>query len=139
MAPVGADKEADVREILTPNAPVPAGHYSQAMVHGGVVYVAGQLPIDPQAGRGTVGAIEDQTKQALRNVSAILEAAGSSLDRVLKTTVYIADITLWDRVNAMYARVFGDHRPARSVVPTRELHYGYQIEIEAIAAVSEGV
>ncbi len=128
-----------MRKIFTLSAPAPAGHYVQAMVHDGVVYVAGQLPIDPQAGRGSVGAIEDQTEQALRNVAAILEAAGSSLDRVIKTTVYIADITLWDRVNAVYARVFGDHRPARAVVPTRELHHGFQIEIEAIAAVDEGL
>ena len=128
-----------MREISTPNAPAPAGHYAQAMVHSGVVYVAGQLPIDPQAGRGAVGGIEGQTEQALRNVAAILEAAGSSLDRVIKTTVYIADISLWDRVNAVYARMFGDHFPARAVVPTRELHHGFQIEIEAIAATSEGL
>jgi len=122
--------------VSTPNAPAPAGHYSQAIVHGGVVYVAGQLPIDPQTGEKRTGPIEEQAEQALKNVAAILRAAGSGLDRVLKVTVYVSDITLWDRVNAVYARVFGDHRPARAVVPTRELHYGFQVEIEAIAAVS---
>ena len=91
-----------------------------------------------QAG-GAVGGIEGQTKQALRNVAAILKAAGSSLDRVIKTTVYIADMSLWNRVNVMYARMFGDHCPARAMVPTRELHHGFQIEIEAIAATSEGL
>lgn len=82
-----------------------------------------------------MGSIEEQTERALRNVEAILEAAGSSLSQVLKTTVYISDIALWDRVNAVYARFFGNHRPARAVVPTRELHFGFQIEIEAIASV----
>ena len=123
--------------VSTPNAPAPAGHYSQAIVHGGVVYVAGQLPIDPQTGEKRTGSIEEQAEQALRNVAAILRAAGSGLDQVLKVTVYVSDITLWDRVNAVYARAFGDHRPARAVVPTRDLHYGFQVEIEAIAAVGE--
>ncbi|GAB4404747.1 MAG: RidA family protein [Anaerolineales bacterium] len=120
--------------ISTPNAPTPAGHYAQAIVHNGLVFVSGQLPIDPSTGEKRVGSIEEQTEQALRNVEAILRAAGSSLNKVLKTTVYISDIALWDRVNAVYARFFGDHRPARAVVPTRELHFGFQIEIEAIAA-----
>jgi 2-iminobutanoate/2-iminopropanoate deaminase len=123
--------------VSTHNAPAPAGHYSQAIVHGGVVYVAGQLPIDPRTGEKRTGSIEEQAEQALRNVAAVLRAAGSGLDQVLKVTVYVSDISLWDRVNAVYARVFGDHRPARAVVPTRELHYGFQVEIEAIAAVGE--
>jgi 2-iminobutanoate/2-iminopropanoate deaminase len=123
--------------ISTSNAPAPAGHYSQAIVHDGVVYVAGQLPIDPQTGEKRIGSIEAQTEQALSNVAAILSAAGSSLDRVLKVTVYVSDISLWNRVDAVYARVFGNHRPARAVVPTRDLHYGFQIEVEAIAAVGE--
>ena len=129
-----------MNEILTPNAPPPAGHYAQAVVHNGLVFVSGQLPIDPQnteTGPGPAGAIEEQAERALSNVRAILQAAGSDLDCVLKTTVYISDIALWGRVNAVYARFFGDHRPARAVVPTRDLHYGYQIEIEAVAAVKE--
>lgn len=121
--------------IFTPHAPTPAGHYAQAIVHGGIVYVAGQLAIDPATGEKRLGAIEEQTEQALRNVAAILEAAGSDLAHVLKTTVYIADISLWPRVNAVYAQIFGDHRPARTVVPTRDLHYGFLVEVEAIAAV----
>lgn len=120
--------------IHTPNAPAPAGHYSQAIVHGGLVFVAGQLPIDPERSEQTVGSIEEQTEQALRNVGAILQAAGSGLDCVVQMTVYISDISLWGRVNAVYTRVMGDHRAARAVVPTRDLHYGYQIEIQAIAA-----
>jgi 2-iminobutanoate/2-iminopropanoate deaminase len=126
-----------MREITTPDAPQPAGHYAQAIVHDGLVFVSGQLPIDPQHGDKRAGSIEEQTEQALRNVAAILKAAGSGLDRVLKTTVYISDVALWDRVNAVYARMFGVHRPARAVVPTKRLHSGFQIEIEAIAAVDE--
>mgnify|MGYP000081333418 FL=1 len=71
----------------------------------------------------------------MRNLDAILKKASSDRDHVLKVTVYVSDIALWGRVNAVYARFFGDHRPARAVVPTRELHFGFQIEIEAIAAV----
>jgi 2-iminobutanoate/2-iminopropanoate deaminase len=127
-----------VIEISTPNAPQPAGHYAQAIVHNGLVYVSGQLAVDPATGEKKLGSIEEQTEQALQNVAAILQAAGSDLGRVLKTTVYVSDIGLWGRVNAVYATVFGDHRPARAVVPTRELHYGFQVEIEAIAALPEG-
>lgn len=123
--------------ISTPNAPKPAGHYSQAIVHNNLVYVSGQLPIDPKTSEKRIGSIEEQTEQVLKNLSEILKAAGSSLNQVIKTTVYISDIELWDRVNAVYARFFGEHRPARAVVPTRNLHFGFQIEIEAIAALDK--
>ncbi len=127
----------EIESVLTPNAPQPAGHYSQAVVHNGLIYVAGQLPIDPATGEKKAGPIEEQTEQTLANIRAILQAAGSDLDRVLKMTVYISDISLWGKVNEVYARVMGDHRPARAVVPVKDLHYGFQIEIEAIAAVGE--
>jgi len=123
--------------ISTPNAPKPAGHYSQAIVHNNLVYVSGQLPLDPKTGEKRIGSIEEQTEQALKNLSEILKAAGSNLNQVMKTTVYISDIELWDRVNAVYSRFFGEHRPARAVVPTRNLHFGFQIEIEAIAALDK--
>ena len=122
-------------EVSTPNAPQPGGHYAQAIVHDGMVYVAGQLPIDPLTGEKKTGPITEQTEQVIRNLAAILEAAGSDLSHVVKTTAYVSDITLWDEVNAMYAKCFGTHRPARAVVPTRDLHYGFKVEIEAIAAV----
>ena len=121
--------------IVTDEAPEPAGHYSQGVVHGDLVFVSGQLPIVPGSDAKLVGSIEEQTEQVLRNVSAILEAAGSDLSKVLKVTVYISDISLWSRVNAVYAKFFGEHRPARAVVPTRDLHFGYQIEIDAVAYV----
>ncbi len=120
--------------VFTENAPAPAGHYSQAMLHGDVIYVSGQLPVDPLTGEKRIGSIEEQTEQAIVNLEQILKAAGSDLNHVLKTTVYVSDIALWDRVNTVYARLFGDHRPARAVVPTKDLHFGFQIEIEAIAA-----
>ncbi len=124
--------------VYTTEAPGPAGPYSQAIVHDGLVYVSGQLPIKAQTGEKVSGPIEDQTVQVLENLTAILKAAGSDISRTLKVTVYISDISLWDRVNTVYARFFGDHKPARSIVPTRDLHFGFNIEIDAIAAVSGG-
>jgi 2-iminobutanoate/2-iminopropanoate deaminase len=124
----------DITTVSTPNAPTPAGHYSQAVVYNGLVFVAGQLAIDPQTGARLTGPIEEQTEQCLKNISEILNAAGSDLSRVLKMTVYISDIELWSGVNSVYARVMGDDRPARAIVPVKELHYGFKIEIEAIAA-----
>jgi 2-iminobutanoate/2-iminopropanoate deaminase len=123
-----------IKSIQTPNAPSPGGHYSQAIVHGGLVFVAGQLSIDPKTGEKKLGSIEEQTEQALLNIEAILKAANSDLSRVLKMTVYVIDINLWGAVNTVYARIMGEHRPARAVIPTRDLHYGFLIEIEAIAA-----
>ena len=121
--------------ISTSNAPAAGGHYSQGIVHGGLVYVAGQLPMVPGSTAHTVGSIEEQTEQVLRNIAAVLEAAGSSLSRTLQMTIYVSDIELWGRVNATYARILGDHRPARAVVPVNALHYGYQIEVQAVGAV----
>ena len=124
--------------IETPNAPLPAGHYSQGIVHDGLVFVSGQLPIDPETGEKVTGSVEEETDRVLKNVAAVLEAAGSGLHRVIKTTVYVSDITLWDRVNRVYAHHFGDHRPARAVVPTKALHFGFHVEIEAVGVVETG-
>lgn len=126
-----------MRVITTDNAPPPAGHYSQAVIHGGLVYVSGQLPIDLESGEPQIGSIEEQTRTAIANLASILEAAGSGLTRVIKTTVYVSEIDLWGRVNAVYAECFGEHRPARAVVPTRDLHFGCQIEIEAVAIIDD--
>jgi 2-iminobutanoate/2-iminopropanoate deaminase len=123
--------------IQTPDAPLPAGHYSQAVVHNGVVYVAGLLPIDAATGEKQQGAIEAQTELVLKNLAAILKAAESNINLVLKTTIYVTDINLWGKVNEVYARVMGAHRPARTVVPVKELHYGFLIELDAVAAVRE--
>ena len=126
-----------MQKIFTAKAPRPIGHYSQAIVHHGIVYVSGQLPIDPETGDKVPGGIEDQTLQALKNISEILKAAGSDILNTVKVTVYISDIELWQRVNAVYADFFGDHKPARAVVPTRNLHYGFLIEIDAIATLTD--
>jgi 2-iminobutanoate/2-iminopropanoate deaminase len=125
---------SQINRIQTPNAPKPGGHYSQAVVHNGLVFVSGQLSIDPSTGEKKIGTIEEQTEQALNNVAEILRAANSDLSQVLKMTIYVADIELWTAVNTVYARVMGEHRPARAVIPTGRLHYGFLIEIEAIAA-----
>lgn len=124
----------EIKTIQTQNAPAPGGHYSQAVVYGGLVFVSGQLSIDPKTGGKKPGSIEEQTEQTLNNISEILKAADSDLSRVLKMTLYISDIELWGAVNEVYARVMGEHRPARAVIPTKELHYGFLIEIEAVAA-----
>jgi len=135
--------------IVTELAPRPLGGYSQAIVHGGLVYVAGQLPIDPA--RGPIGAgqspgpVGEQTRRVLANVEAILKAAGSDLTRVLRCTVYVSDVSLWGEVNRVYSEVFAAagvgglgseiSMPARTVVPTGPLHYGYQVEIDVVAGV----
>jgi 2-iminobutanoate/2-iminopropanoate deaminase len=121
--------------VQTADAPPAGGHYSQAIVHNGLVFVAGQLPFDPADRNKPIGTIEEQTEQTLRNVEAILRAAGTGLDRVLQMTIYVSDMDLWGAVNSTYAKVMGAHRPARAVVPVKDLHYGYKIEIQAVAAV----
>ncbi|HEX2574322.1 MAG TPA: Rid family detoxifying hydrolase [Polyangia bacterium] len=125
-----------IRRIVTAGAPAPAGHYSQAVVHAGIVYVAGQVALDPKTGEKRLGSIEEQTEQALRNVGAILRAAGSDFGRVLKMTIYISEPHFWGPVNATFARIMGEHRPARAVIPIKQLEGGYQVEIDAVAALS---
>lgn len=125
-----------MRAITTENAPTPAGHYSQAVVHNGLVYVAGQLGIDPKRPGHTPDDIELQTEQTLRNIANILIAAGSDLKHVVSMTIYISDISDWARVNTVYSHAFGDHKPARAVIPVKDLHYGFGIEIQCVAAVA---
>ena len=123
--------------IETSNAPIPAGHYSQAVIAGNLIFISGQLPINPATKEKTIGTIEEQTLQVLKNIKAIIEEAGGNLHDIIKTTVYISDISLWDSVNRVYASFFGNHKPARAVVPTRDLHFGFKIEIEAIGISSQ--
>jgi 2-iminobutanoate/2-iminopropanoate deaminase len=108
-------------------------HYSSAVVHEGIVYVSGQLPMDPDKGTPVDGPIEVQARAALQNLLDVLLAAGSAKENVLRTTAYIPNASLWGKVNEVYAEFFGDHKPARTIVPTTELHYGCQIEIDAVA------
>jgi reactive intermediate/imine deaminase len=116
-------------------APTARGHYSQAVVHGGVVYVAGQLPIVPGEPDKQLVRFEDQARRVIDNVAAILAEAGSGLDLVVKATVYIADIAHWPAFNTIYTQRMGTHKPARTVVPVGALHYGYLVEMDVIAAV----
>ncbi len=124
-----------MQSIETADAPRPAGHYSQAMVHNGFVFVAGQLPIVPGQTEHRPGSVTQQAEQTLRNVEAILRAAGSGLDSVVSMTIYVSDIEHWGDVNTVYTRMMGSHKPARAVVPVKELHYGYALEIQCVAAV----
>lgn len=126
-----------MRFISTTEAPTPAGHYSQAVVHGGTVYVSGLLAVNPDTGEKELGSVELQADRVLENLDAILRAAGTDRNHVLKVTVYISDITLWGRFNTAYARFFGDHKPSRAVVPVPELHHGFAVELECIAALRE--
>ena len=121
--------------VSPPHQPSPAGHSRPAVVHGGFVFVSGQLPVVPETGERLAGAeIEAQTAQVFANVAAILEAAGSGLDRVVRVNVYLTDVELWGRFNAAYAAIMGEHRPARTVVPVTALHHGVAIEVDVIAA-----
>lgn len=124
-----------MQAIETANAPRPAGHYSQAMTHNGFVFVAGQLPIVPGQSEHRPGSVTQQAEQTLRNIEAILRAAGSGLDKVVSMTIYVSDIDYWGDVNTVYTRVMGSHKPARAVVPVKELHYGYALEIQCVAAI----
>ncbi len=124
-----------MREVRTDAAPKPVGPYSQAVVHGGLVFASGQVPLDPATGRLVEGDIEVQTERVISNLAAVLEAAGSSLTRVLRTTVYLEDLSLFARMNAVYARRFdGDPKPARTTIEAAGLPLGAKIEIDVIAA-----
>ena len=126
-----------MNKIKLPNAPEPKGHYSSAVEHNGLIFVSGQLPRNAVTGEVETGTIERQTELALRNVEDILVAAGSDLDHVLQFTIYVSEMELWDKVNQVYARILGKHKPARAIVPVKDLHFGTKIEIQAIAMVRD--
>lgn len=128
-------KDKRIRELYTPNIPEPKGHYSQALQFNDLIFVSGQLPVNPFTGEAVKKGIEEQTMQVLENIETILNDSGSAKEKILKTTVYISDMTHWQQVNEVYKKFFGKYKPARAVIPVKELHYGFMIEIEAIAAV----
>ena len=109
------------------------GHYVPGMISGSTLYVSGQLPVHHETGAPMAETIEEQTKDALHNVELVLKAAGCTKENVVMCRVYIPDVTHWDTVNAVYADFFGEHRPARVIVPSRALHNGALVEIEAVA------
>jgi len=124
---------SDIRPISTADSPVPAGHYSQAVVHAGTVYVAGILPVDPRDPQAPLGDIQQQTARVLTSLSNILQASGSGLEQLLQVTVFVTDLDSWGVVNEVFAEYLGSHRPARAVVPVLPLKRGAGIEITAIA------
>ena len=124
----------DIRNITTAKAPAAMGPYSQAIVAGELVFCAGQMPLDPVSRQMVSGDIKEQTNRVLDNLTAVLEAAGSGLDRVVKTTVFLQDMSEFAAMNEVYADRFGTHRPARSTVEVSKLPgTGGRVEIECIA------
>ena len=121
------------RIIKTNGAPQAIGPYSQAISAGGFVFASGQIPIDPQTGEFVAGGVREQTEQVLRNLSAVLEAAGTGLDRVVKTTVFLADMNDFAVMNEVYGRYFNEGAPARATVQAARLPRDARVEIEAIA------
>lgn len=111
----------------------PGGHYSHAVAGGGLVFVAGQLPIAADGTKLADASFEAQARQVLDNVAHALAAAGSSIDKLVQVRVYVTDIADWPEFNAIYAQWAGNARPARAVVPVPQLHYGFKIEVEAVA------
>ncbi len=112
--------------------PVPKGHYSQVIEHGGVLYLSGQLPVDDRS-RVVPETIEEQTMLVLQKIELLLTEAGSSKNKILQIRIYLYDIHLWDQVNEVYSKFFTEHKPARCIIPSGKLHHGCMIEIEATA------
>ncbi len=121
-------------KVSTNSAPAALGPYSQAIALDGMVYASGQIALDPASGQLVEGDVQAQTHRALQNLTAVLEAAGSSLANVVKTTVFLTSMSSFTAMNEVYATYFGDEPPARSTVAVAELPKGAQVEIEAIAA-----
>ena len=125
---------AQKRVVATDGAPKAIGPYSQAIVHGDTVYCSGQIPLDPATGQLVEGGIAEQTARVLENLKAVLDAAGSSLDRVLKTTVFLKDMAEFAPMNEVYGRYFHVNPPARATVEAARLPRDVRVEIECVAA-----
>jgi 2-iminobutanoate/2-iminopropanoate deaminase len=119
--------------IQTSSAPAAVGPYSQAIASGGLVFTAGQIPLDPATGELTGTTVAEQTERVLANLRAVLEAAGSGMDQVVKTTVFLTDLATFQEMNAVYATYFPDRPPARSTIQISALPKGARVEIEAVA------
>ncbi|HYM19149.1 MAG TPA: RidA family protein [Micropepsaceae bacterium] len=126
-----------IDRISTADAPKPAGHYAQACRHGDLIFVSGQLPVSLEGKAQADKSFDEQARLALKNLLAILRAAGGTPETVLKVTAFIVGVENWPAFNAIYAETFGAARPARSVVPVPALHHGCLIELEAIATRTE--
>ncbi len=119
--------------ISTSDAPAAIGPYSQAVVANGLVYTAGQIALDPATGQVVEGGIREQTTRVMANLRAVLESAGTSLGRVVKSTVFLLDMADFSEMNEVYAAAFGEHKPARSTVAVSGLPRGVRVEIEVVA------
>lgn len=128
------DNSNDMKILQPADQPKPKGHYSPGIEHNGFVFVSGQLPMSLDTREPFTGDICRQTELALQNVEAVLKEAGCGLTDVVQFTIYVSDMELWSAVNEAYARALGDHRPARAMIPVKDLHFGTKIEIQAIAA-----
>jgi 2-iminobutanoate/2-iminopropanoate deaminase len=124
-----------MKKIYSEEVPPPGGHYSQAIVHNETIYVSGILPVSLGNPPDPLMPFREQVLLVLKNLAAILREAGSSPVKVIKVSVFVSDIDNWPEVNEVYKSFFGDHKPARIVVPVKELHFGFGIELDAIAAV----
>ncbi len=122
-----------MKYIQTDNALKVNGHYAQAVEHNGLLFLSGILPFNSETGLYVEGTVEEQMEEVLNNLKCILEAGDSSLDKVLKTTLYISDINNWTKINHIYSEYFGEHTPARSIINIDTLHFGAYIEMEVIA------
>lgn len=122
--------------IHTPYSLNQAGHYTPGIVSHGMLYVSGQLPRDPATGKIPEG-VQAQTKQVFTNLELVLHSAGISKAAVVSCRIYVSDIQLWDEINREYAAFFGDHKPARALIPVSTLHYGCLLELEAIAELDQ--
>ena len=127
---------SELTSVHTEQAPAAIGPYSQAIVVDGWVFCSGQIPLDPVSGEMNTGSVTDQTELVLRNLRAVLEAAGSRMDLVVKTTVFLSDMNSFAEMNEVYARHFGDHRPARAAVQAGALPKFCDVEIECVARVA---
>ncbi|TFW08989.1 RidA family protein [Oxalobacteraceae bacterium OM1] len=123
----------EMRFIETPLAPLPAGHYSQAVVAQGLAFVSGVLPLVPGQGTQLPHGIEAQFRQVFENLSNVLQAANSGLHLLVNVQIFIPDVSLWPSIDAAYRQVMGSHKPARTVVPCGGLHYGAMLEVNAVA------
>ena len=125
-----------MRTVHTPSAPAAIGPYSQAVVAGGLVFCSGQIPMDPSTGELVQGSVAEQTRRVLANLRAVLQAAGSSMEHVVRCTVFLKSMDDFNEVNEVYAEIFGDTRPARAAVEVSRLPKDVDVEIDAIAMVA---
>jgi len=125
------------KPLIAPSIASPKGHYSAAVTHGGLLYVSGQLGVRPDDSHTADLSFEEQAEQALANMLGVLKDAGCGPENLVRVTAYIVGVENWPAFNGVYAGMLGNARPARTVVPVPELHYGYMVEIDAIAALPD--